>query len=76
MSEFKFSEEDNAAVKWCEDNYKELTSEYKKIMMEQYILIYYLLNLDFINGLKVKKKKIIKIKQNTQLCILNVVKKK
>ena len=35
---FKFSEEDNAAVKWCEDNYKELTSEYKKIMMEQYIL--------------------------------------
>ena len=38
MSEFKFSEEDNEAVKWCEDNYKELTAEYKKIMMEQYIL--------------------------------------
>ena len=38
MSEFKFSEEDNQAVKWCEDNYKELTDEYKKIMMEQYII--------------------------------------
>ena len=38
MSEFKFSEEDNEAVKWCEDNYKNLTDEYKKIMMEQYIL--------------------------------------
>ena len=38
MSDFKFSEEDDAAVKWCEDNYKELTDEYKKIMMEQYIL--------------------------------------
>ena len=36
--ELKFTEEDNAAVKWCEDNYKELTDEYKKIMMEQYIL--------------------------------------
>ena len=33
-----FSEEDNKAVKWCEDNYSELTTEYKKIMMEQYIL--------------------------------------
>ena len=33
-----FSEEDNKAVKWCEDNYKELTDEYKKIMMEQYII--------------------------------------
>ena len=39
MSELKFSEEDNAAVKWCEDNYKDLTDEYKKIMMEQYITI-------------------------------------
>ena len=38
MSEFKFSEEDNQAVKWCEDNYPELTKEYKKIMMDQYIL--------------------------------------
>ena len=38
MSELNFTEEDNAAVKWCEDNYKELTDEYKKIMMEQYIL--------------------------------------
>jgi len=34
----EFTKEDNKAVKWCEDNYKELTDEYKKIMMEQYIL--------------------------------------
>ena len=34
----EFSKEDNAAVKWCEDNYPELTTEYKKIMMNQYIL--------------------------------------
>jgi hypothetical protein len=33
-----FSKEDNEAVKWCEDNYKSLTDEYKKIMMEQYVL--------------------------------------
>ena len=33
-----FSKEDNKAVKWCEDNYKDLTGEYKKIMMKQYIL--------------------------------------
>ena len=33
-----FSEEDDTAVKWCETNYPELTDEYKKIMMEQYIL--------------------------------------
>ena len=38
MSEFKFSKEDNEAVKWCEKNYQELTAEYKKIMMEQYVL--------------------------------------
>ena len=38
MSEFKFSKEDNEAVKWCEKNYQDLTAEYKKIMMEQYIL--------------------------------------
>ena len=38
MSEFKFSKEDNDAVKWCEKNYQELTAVYKKIMMEQYIL--------------------------------------
>ena len=38
MNEFQFSDEDNAAVKWCESNYKDLTNEYKKIMMEQYIL--------------------------------------
>ena len=34
----EYSKEEEAAVKWCEDNYKELTDEYKKIMMEQYIL--------------------------------------
>ena len=34
----EFTKEDNKAVKWCEDNYKNLTDEYKKIMMEQYIL--------------------------------------
>ena len=33
-----FSEEDDIAVKWCEDNYPELTKEYKKIMMDQYII--------------------------------------
>ena len=38
MSEFQFSEKDNEAVKWCEDNYPELLAEYKKIMMEQYVL--------------------------------------
>ena len=35
---FNFSKEDNEAVEWCEQNYKALTDEYKKIMMEQYIL--------------------------------------
>jgi hypothetical protein len=34
----KFSKEDNEAVEWCENNYKALTDEYKKIMMEQYVL--------------------------------------
>ena len=34
----EYTEKDNEAVKWCEDNYKDLTNEYKKIMMEQYIL--------------------------------------
>ena len=34
----EFTSEDNAAVKWCEENYPELTQEYKKIMMEQYVL--------------------------------------
>ena len=38
MSKLNFSEEDNQAVKWCEDSYPELTTEYKKIMMEQYII--------------------------------------
>ena len=38
MSELKFSEEDNKAVEWCEKKYTELTDEYKKIMMEQYII--------------------------------------
>ena len=34
----EFSKEDNEAVKWCEDNYPDMTTEYKKIMMEQYIM--------------------------------------
>jgi len=38
MSNLKFSEEDNKAVEWCEEKYPALTTEYKKIMMEQYIL--------------------------------------
>ncbi len=38
MSEFKFTEEDEAAVKWCEEKYPELSGEFKKIMMEQYVL--------------------------------------
>ena len=38
MSELNFSEKDNEAVKWCEDNYPNMTTEYKKIMMEQYVL--------------------------------------
>ena len=33
-----YSKEDEEAVKWCEDNYSEITQEYKKIMMEQYVL--------------------------------------
>ena len=33
-----FSKEDNEAVEWCEKNYQDMTAEYKKIMMEQYIL--------------------------------------
>ena len=38
MDNFNFTEEDNNAVKWCEDNYPDMTTEYKKIMMEQYIM--------------------------------------
>ena len=34
----EFSKEDNEAVEWCEKKYPELTEEYKKIMMEQYVL--------------------------------------
>ena len=34
----KFSKEDNEAVEWCEKSYPELCDEYKKIMMEQYVL--------------------------------------
>ena len=36
--QLNFTEEDNKAVEWCEKTYPELTSEYKKIMMEQYVL--------------------------------------
>ena len=28
----EFSKEDNEAVEWCEDNYKDMTTEYKKII--------------------------------------------
>ena len=34
----EFTKEEEESVKWCEDNYTELTTEYKKIMMEQYVL--------------------------------------
>ena len=34
----EFTEKDNEAVKWCEDNYPEMTKEYKEIMMKQYII--------------------------------------
>ena len=36
--ELNFTEEDNKAVEWCEKTYPALTKEYKKIMMEQYVL--------------------------------------
>ena len=38
MADFNFTEEDNKAVEWCEANYPDMTAEYKKIMMEQYII--------------------------------------
>ena len=38
MDNLNFTEEDNKAVEWCEKNYPEMTTEYKKIMMEEYIL--------------------------------------
>ena len=38
MDNLKFTKEDNEAVEWCEKNYPNLTEEFKKIMMEQYIL--------------------------------------
>ena len=34
----EYTKEDNEAVEWCEKSYPELCTEYKKIMMEQYIL--------------------------------------
>ena len=34
----EFTKEDNKAVEWCEKTYPDLTTEYKKIMMEQYVL--------------------------------------
>ena len=34
----EYTEKDNEAVKWCEDKYPEMTQEYKKIMMEQYVM--------------------------------------
>ena len=38
MTNLNFTDEDNQAVEWCEKQYPELTTEYKKIMMEQYVL--------------------------------------
>ena len=38
MTNLNFTDEDNKAVEWCEDNYPELTKEYKEIMMKQYVL--------------------------------------
>jgi len=34
----KFSKEEEETVNWCEKSYPELTTEYKKIMMNQYVL--------------------------------------
>ena len=34
----EYSKEDNEAVEWCEKSYPELCDEYKKIMMEQYVM--------------------------------------
>jgi len=36
--EIKFSPEDEEAVNWTEKNYPDLTKEFKKIMLDQYIL--------------------------------------
>ena len=34
----EFTKKDNEAVEWCEKNHEELCTEYKKIMMNQYIM--------------------------------------
>ena len=34
----EFTKEESKAVEWCENNYPELTQDYKKIMMNQYVL--------------------------------------
>ena len=34
----EFTKEDNEAVEWCEKNHADLCVEYKKIMMEQYVM--------------------------------------
>ena len=31
MDNLNFTEEDNNVVKWCEDNYPDMTTEYKKL---------------------------------------------
>ena len=38
MTNLNFTDEDNQVVEWCEQKYPELTQEYKKIMMEQYVM--------------------------------------
>ena len=38
MTDIQFTPEDNKLVEWCEKTYPKLTDEFKKIMMEQYVL--------------------------------------
>ena len=38
MSNLKYSKEEEESVNWCEKSYPKLTTEYKKIMMNQYVL--------------------------------------
>ena len=38
MTDINFTKKDNEVVEWCEKNYQDMTTEYKKIMMEQYVL--------------------------------------
>ena len=33
----EFTKEDDKAVKWCEDNYPDMTKEYKKIAKQNFL---------------------------------------